>query len=891
MPKAARKRKTLKAQLPCLFPQCCHIFESESGRTKHARSKHPNLDGHCLAAHQQTSTPPCIPRLEQHDSLEEHCDDFEDFGGLGDDNRGAPQTFIKRHLHPWLTGQQYDENGNPILEGKAPPPRPQKENQWAPFEDDLQFEIADFLYRQEEMSQANVNHLLYLWGRTLMKHGATMGPYDNYQHIFSTIDSIEHGDAPWECLKVKVNEDLDEAAPFWKTKEYDIWFWEPDLVLKNLLANPDFHGQFDYAPYIEVDAEDKRQYSDCMSGDYSWKHADTIYNEDNTTEGATYVPIILGSDKTTVTVATGDIEYYPLYLSIGNVHNAVRRAHRNAVIPIAFLAIPKDGYYRRVIYDFAAYIADYPEQVLLAGIVQGWCPKCTAPANNLDGGGGGLQTNALVDALLEGAEEGGFDYDELRDSYGIDGSIVTVHQPFTRDFPQADIHEMLSSDLLHQAKASQIMDQIDRRLAAVPPFSGLRRFKQGRQFKQWTGDDSKALMKVYLPAIRDLLPAKAVECLSAFLDFCYLVRRNDFNCDTLLSINQALQRFHLQHEVFRTPGVWDEGFSLPRQHSLVHYLQNIRNFGAPNGLCSSITESCHITAVKQPWRRSNHYKALGQMLLINQRLDKLHAAQSVVPVITIKRPGEDEVRDEQNEAQGGWIDEHVLADVQLTCTPDCRYNSIADLESRLQLPRFGVLLQDFIDQNIGDSSLGNVSDDEERLDALSGVTNLATFRSAAATFYAPSDTCGIRVMRREWIRSTLSWRGLGPRYDCVYVVEDDQKHGFEGMNVVRVKLFLSFDFEGTTYSCAMVEWFKKVGTKPDSQTGMWVVEPDTTSSQGAHQDTTIIHIDSILHAAHLIPVFGSTDLPATFNHSWSLDTFSAYFVNKYIDHHANEITF
>jgi hypothetical protein len=54
-------------------------------------------------------------------------------------------------------------------------------------------------------------------------------------------------------------------------------------------------------------------------------------------------PIILGSDKTTVSVATGNVEYHPLYLSIGNVHNAVRRAHRNAVIPIGFLAIPKGG--------------------------------------------------------------------------------------------------------------------------------------------------------------------------------------------------------------------------------------------------------------------------------------------------------------------------------------------------------------------------------------------------------------------------------------------------------------------------------------------------------------------------------------------------------------------
>jgi hypothetical protein len=54
-----------------------------------------------------------------------------------------------------------------------------------------------------------------------------------------------------------------------------------------------------------------------------------------------FVPIILGSDKTTVSVGTGHTEYYPIYSSIGNIHNNVRRAHRNGVVLLGFLAIPK----------------------------------------------------------------------------------------------------------------------------------------------------------------------------------------------------------------------------------------------------------------------------------------------------------------------------------------------------------------------------------------------------------------------------------------------------------------------------------------------------------------------------------------------------------------------
>jgi len=57
-----------------------------------------------------------------------------------------------------------------------------------------------------------------------------------------------------------------------------------------------------------------------------------------------FVPIILGSDKTTVSVATGHNQYWPVYMSIGNIHNNVRRAHRNGLVLLGFLAIPKSEY-------------------------------------------------------------------------------------------------------------------------------------------------------------------------------------------------------------------------------------------------------------------------------------------------------------------------------------------------------------------------------------------------------------------------------------------------------------------------------------------------------------------------------------------------------------------
>jgi hypothetical protein len=133
---------------------------------------------------------------------------------------------------------------------------------------------------------------------------------------------------------------------------------------------------------------------------------------------------------------------------------------------------------------------------------------------------------------------------------------------------------------------------------------------------------------VYLPAIEGHVPVEIIRCFRAFLEFCYTARQNIHNEKTIQDLQDALARFHRYRNIFQTSGVRPEGFSLPRQHSMVHYPALIRAFGAPNGLCSSITESKHIKAVKEPWRRSNCWKALGQMLLTNQRLDKLDALRA-----------------------------------------------------------------------------------------------------------------------------------------------------------------------------------------------------------------------------------------------------------------------
>ncbi|KAJ7841974.1 hypothetical protein B0H13DRAFT_2239403 [Mycena leptocephala] len=550
------------------------------------------------------------------------------------------------------------------------------------------------------------------------------------------------------------------------------------------------------------------------------------------------------------------------------------------------VALFADSHYRRVIYGLGPYIADYPEQVLLACTVQGWCARCTASNKDLDGPSG-RRSQAHTEALFEA-----FDHKTLWDDYVIPDVLVLAKlifiAPFTWTFPRADIHELLSPDLLHQvikgtfkdhlvtwvseyletvhdkSEDKKIMADIDRRIAAAPPFPGLRRFPEGRGFKQWTGDDSKALMKVYLPAIEGHVPAQMLRAFSAFLDFCYLVRRNIVGEATFIAIDAALARYHVERKIFEEGGVCPNGFCLPRQHSLTHYRYLIQEFGAPNGLCSSITESKHIKA------------ALQQMLTINDRLDKLAVARHGLP-----QPSSTTAPlDDEDDDLGGTDERDILGEVKLAksptyflCSPKYPRNPYA-LAQRLRLPALPDLLRRFL-YSQDHPDLETPLDDIDLDDCPDAPRSVSVYPSAVATFYAPSDQSGIGGMLRERIRDVRSWRGRAPRHDCVYVEQDTEQAGCCG-----VLLFMSFKHHGVEYPCALVTWFSTIGDEPCPDVGMWMVEPDLDPRGRRVMD--IIHIDAILRGAHLLPVFGDHFLPHHFKY---------FHLLIYADHHSHEIAF
>ena len=86
-----------------------------------------------------------------------------------------------------------------------------------------------------------------------------------------------------------------------------------------------------------------------------------------------------------------------------------------------------------------------------------------------------------------------------------------------------------------------------------------------------------------------------------------------------------------------------------------------------------------------------------------------------------------------------------------------------------------------------------------------------------------------------------------------------------------------------------MHWFSQAGDEMDEDTGMWVVEPnfDDTGAPFAG----IIHLNSVLQAAHLLGVCKEAFVLKTLTVDTSLDFFDSFYVNKFVDHHAFEIAF
>ena len=179
-----------------------------------------------------------------------------------------------------ILGQVCNEHGRPLPHGTPPTPRESDKanDDWTPYRDQVQFEVADFLYRQNQMSAGDINFVTGLWAASLAPHNDSP-PFKNAKDMYDTIDATPLGNVPWQSFTMNYKGSQPETlgpdgeVPPWTTADYDIWFCDPRLLVHKMIGNPEFKHEFEYTPYHEFSTDGQHHFENFMLGDWAWKQA------------------------------------------------------------------------------------------------------------------------------------------------------------------------------------------------------------------------------------------------------------------------------------------------------------------------------------------------------------------------------------------------------------------------------------------------------------------------------------------------------------------------------------------------------------------------------------------------------------------------------------------
>ncbi len=374
--------------------------------------------------------------------------------------------------------------------------------------------------------------------------------------------------------------------------------------------------------------------------------------------GATVAPVILASDKTNLSRFSGDKVAWPVYLTIGNIEKATRRKPSSrATVLIGYLPTSKlecfsqksrrqaeqyrlfhtcmrallqplveagmegvemvcaDGKVRRVYPIVAAYVGDHPEQCLVTCCQENRCPKCPVDPDKrgTPGSWTKLKEHSKIAEILHERSNG-------QNKVEFESLGLRPVLPFWSDLPHSDIFSSITPDLLHQlhkgvfkdhlvqwstACADDGKDEFDRRYRAMTPHRDLRHFKKGISFvSQWTGTEYKNMEKVFLGVVAGTADTDVTKAVRAILDFIYYAHFELHTDTSLAMMRSAWLEFHRAKRVFLRQGV-REHFNIPKLHSMEHYLDSIREFGAADGYSTESPERHHIDLAKLAYDASN----------------------------------------------------------------------------------------------------------------------------------------------------------------------------------------------------------------------------------------------------------------------------------------------
>ncbi|KAG1865571.1 hypothetical protein C8R48DRAFT_551314, partial [Suillus tomentosus] len=285
-----------------------------------------------------------------------------------------------------------------------------------------------------------------------------------------------------------------------------------------------------------------------------WWHA----LQEQLPEGSAVAPVIIATDKTQLTQFSGSKSAYPVYLTLGNIPRAIRhKPSQQACILIGYLSclfhdsmctvldplkeagrngmevVGGDGKVRRIHPILACYVADYPEQCLVACAKYGTCPKCQSPASELGSNmPGEPRTQAWTMGVIKDAKAKSrnlHQFHSLCQSKGVSG---TVQRPFWDGFPYSNIHLSMTPDVLHQLYQGIFKhmvtwcdyflhpSELDARIKSLPPCFGVRHFQKGwSELSQISGRERKEMARILLGCLVGKVPRRVLLVYRSLLDF------------------------------------------------------------------------------------------------------------------------------------------------------------------------------------------------------------------------------------------------------------------------------------------------------------------------------------------------------------------------------------
>ncbi|THX68147.1 hypothetical protein D6D04_10664 [Aureobasidium pullulans] len=280
------------------------------------------------------------------------------------------------------------------------------------FNGKFDFSFARWIHR-ENISKNGIERLLKHPGIDDLRNMLSWKSAEELRRKMENIPTMADI-GPWVSKSITVPSETSATG----SATYQIRYRDPMRAVRFFLGHAGFRDDLCYAPYRAWSDKEHtcRRYTDMPSGDWWWNMQETL-NQEPETAGATIVPLIVASDKTKLTLQSGDLQAHAVYLSIGNLKAKARHSNERpgsillALLPCikegdaarrsqwfhgcldtVFDSVKKaaatdqngveiscaDGWVRNCVPIIAAITTDYEEQVKLTGVVSGrQCTMCT----------------------------------------------------------------------------------------------------------------------------------------------------------------------------------------------------------------------------------------------------------------------------------------------------------------------------------------------------------------------------------------------------------------------------------------------------------------------------------------------------------------------------------